>query len=98
MTPATPEQMEWARQFVNARRWTFARTMAKIPHEWTLRKHAPEADFCRFVMLIRECGYTQYFFKKAFVYLDIDGWQYWTMGAPLSDTTLINRAAKRKTP
>jgi hypothetical protein len=25
-------------------------------------------------------------------YLDIDGWKYWTMGAELDLTTLINRA------
>jgi hypothetical protein len=25
-------------------------------------------------------------------YLEIDGWDYWTMGAPVEETTVINRA------
>ena len=25
-------------------------------------------------------------------YLEIDGWEYWSMGAPVRDTTVINRA------
>jgi hypothetical protein len=27
-----------------------------------------------------------------YTYLDIDGWHYWTMGCPLHQTILINRA------
>jgi hypothetical protein len=27
-----------------------------------------------------------------FTYLDFDGWTYWTMGEPVEETTLINRA------
>jgi hypothetical protein len=26
-------------------------------------------------------------------YLEIDGWEYWTMGEPVEATPLINRAA-----
>ncbi|MGH2990240.1 MAG: hypothetical protein ACRDMA_10325 [Solirubrobacterales bacterium] len=25
-------------------------------------------------------------------YLERDGWEYWTMGAPVPETTVINRA------
>ena len=30
--------------------------------------------------------------RSKFIYLDIDGRQYWTMGAPLSNTIILNRA------
>jgi len=41
-------------------------------------------------------GYHQKWGKTTYTYLDIDGWQYWTMGAPLDKTILINRAAIHK--
>ena len=30
--------------------------------------------------------------KYNFPYLIIDGWKYWTMGAPIEETIIINRA------
>ena len=43
-------------------------------------------------MHIRNAGYEGSFARRTYLYLDCDGWQYWTMGAKLSDTILINRA------
>jgi hypothetical protein len=31
-------------------------------------------------------------------YLELDGWEYWTMGAPLPETTVINRARVDQPP
>jgi hypothetical protein len=82
------------RYFVQESKWTFARSMPQTPHEYTLRRDAKEdALFERVVIHIRQVGYQQKWGKTMYTYLDIDGWQYWTMGSPLDQTILINRAA-----
>jgi hypothetical protein len=43
-------------------------------------------------MHVRRHGYRKVYGRATYTYLDIDGWQYWTMGSPLSETILINRA------
>src|SRR5512147_3247037 len=84
------------RSLVEQSTWTFARTMPRYPHEYTLRRHAKdELLFERVVLHIRRHGYTKLFGETRYTYLDLDGWQYWTMGAPLQDTILINRARIR---
>jgi hypothetical protein len=81
------------RAFLAKSTWTYAKTMPKTPHEYTLRKNAPdEALFKRVVMHIRLHGYRRVYGRAIYAYLDIDGWQYWTMGSQLSETILINRA------
>ncbi len=39
-------------------------------------------------------GYTGRFFGREYVYADYDGFQYWTMGAPLPATIILNRCRK----
>lgn len=81
-------------EFIQTSQWRFAKTMPHIPHEYVVREWRPDQDsvFEQFVMLIRERGYDAQFGKTTYRYLDIDGWKYWTMGEPLNETTLINRA------
>jgi hypothetical protein len=89
--------MDELREFVRTPPWTFARTMPHIPHEYTLRAKAPDEKlFERVVIYIRQAGYGGTFGSAAYTYLDIDGWKYWTMGAPIEDTILINRARKEQ--
>lgn len=67
--------------------------MPEHPHEYTLRKRAPDRSrFEWFVLFTREHGYERLFQGRRYRYFDLDGWSYWTMGAPLSQTILINRA------
>ena len=81
------------RQFVAAHEWTFAKTMPGIPHWYTLRRKALcDADFAAFVQEIRLRGVVRSFGRRPFTYLDLDGWTYWTMGAPVEETILVNRA------
>ena len=42
-------------------------------------------------MFIREQGEVRPWGKHMHTYFDYDGWTYWTMGAPLDETILINR-------
>jgi len=81
------------RGFVAGQRWTFAKTMPRIPHWYTLRRNAPSDEaFSAFVQEIRLRGVQRPFGRRLFTYLDFEGWTYWTMGEPIADTTLINRA------
>src|SRR5687768_14602753 len=82
------------RAYVASVEWIFAKTMAATPHEYTLRRKAPgrEAEFEAVVMFIRQTGYKKKFKATTYTYIDLDGYCYWTMGAPLPKTILINRA------
>jgi hypothetical protein len=81
------------REFVRKSPWKFAKTMPQTPHEYTLRAKAPDEKlFEKVVLYIRQEGYKGEYGKTTYTYFDIDGWQYWTMGAPLRQTILINRA------
>lgn len=76
-------------------KWIFAKTMPKIPHEYTLRKNwGNDSDFVDVVNFIRSYGYVEHFAGRPYTYLDVNGFSYWTMGAPVSETTLINRRKK----
>jgi len=90
-----PEELNRCKRFISTVPWKFATTAAKTnPHWYTLKKVKPEksADFEWFVLLIRRVGRVEYFWGKPYTVLDIDEWKYWTMGNPLDQTTLINRA------
>ena len=89
-----------ARAYIAEVRWQFAKTMPQWPHEYTVREWRPdlEREFFAFVELIRRDGDVKSWPRDALVpryhltYLELDGWQYWSMGAPVRDTTVINRA------
>jgi hypothetical protein len=81
MTPA---------QFIRSAPWRFAKTMPDQPHEYTLRGETPDGDFNRFVQHIREHGYRAEYGGRFYTYLEVDAWRYWTMGAPVESTTVIN--------
>ena len=83
---------EAGRAFVAHAPWRFAKTMSHIPHEYTVRGQTPDDEFNEFALLIRQVGYKRRFGKATYTYLNIDGHRYWTMGAPLEATTIINRA------
>ena len=88
----SPEEIE---QFISASEWTFAKTMAWCPHEYTLlaRAESPEL-FRRFVVHIRAHGRAGDWYGTPRMYFDLGDWYYWTMGAPLDETILINRARR----
>ena len=75
-------------------KWTFAKTMPQCPHEYIVRGKCPlsDEDFVYFVNMQREHGVKEQWGKFNFPYLYIDDYKYWTMGAPIEETTIINRA------
>ena len=86
---------EWTeetfRAYVAAVRWQFAKTMPHDPHEYTVRKWGDPEEFEAAVVFIREQGYDDLYKRRWYRAYDLDGWKYWTMGAPVGQTTIINR-------
>lgn len=81
--------------FIDANEWTFAKTMPNLPHWYVVRgKH--EGDFDRAVETIRRWGTERAFGRRRFTYLAVDEHEYWTMGAPIHETTIINRARVKR--
>lgn len=74
--------------------WKFAKTAAKKnPHWYTLRdKWGDDPEFDKVVVDIREKGKTEWFWGKPYIIFEHNGWKYWTMGAPIDETILINKS------
>jgi hypothetical protein len=95
-----------ARAYVAQVRWQFAKTMPQWPHEYTVRAWRPdlEREFLEFVALIRREGVPKPWPRNAtspryrLTYLELHNWEYWTMGAPIPETTVINRADLTQEP
>jgi hypothetical protein len=88
--PSGWDERDFAR-FVERHAWRYARTMPRNPHEYTLRRDTSGAAFDAAVRYIREHGRVEPFGGKPYKTLYSGDRKYWTMGAPLSDTILINR-------
>jgi hypothetical protein len=88
------------RAYVAKARWQFATTMPQWPHEYTVRawRQDLEREFFEFAALIRRDGVVKPWPRDSatprhrLTYLELDGWEYWTMGEPIPETTVINRA------
>jgi len=75
------------------KRWIFAKTMPESPHWYTLRKEwNTDAEFSEVVYTLRKNSYIEHYKGYAYQMFNINGMKYWTMGAPLKETILINRA------
>ena len=86
------------KSFVSRVEWTFAKTYAETwPHEYIVRERVDEDLFVQLVKHIREHGYDSYFYRKRITYFDEDGMTYWTMGAPIEETIIVNRCRKEQT-
>jgi hypothetical protein len=79
------------RRWVATRNWQFARTMSYNPHEYTLARWGDRTMFERVVLHIREYGYQNIYGRTEYTQLDCGKYFYWTMGASLEATILINR-------
>ena len=82
------------RGMVDRCKWTFAKTMPFAPHEYIVRDRCSltKDEFEYLVKMQRERGVKERWGKYNNSYLYIDDYKYWTMGAPLEETTVINRA------
>jgi len=82
------------KSFIDTSDWTFAKTMPDWPHHYIVRDRVDQDLFVKLVEHIRLFGYLGWFYQKAITYFDEDGFVYWTMGSPIAETTIVNRARK----
>lgn len=83
------------KSFIDGQKWTFARTMPEWPHEYIVRRDCCPQLFEALVQHIRANGYLGSFYARPITYFDDGGMVYWTMGAPMAETTIINRCRKQ---
>lgn len=85
-------------EFIANHRWTFAKTYAAFcPHEYVVKNKLPYSewkDFEKFVRFIRDFGWDSIYGSGRDVrqYYSMGEYYYWTMGAPVEETTVLNRA------
>ena len=83
-------------QFVGNYRWKFASTYAAFcPHEYIVKDWLPDEEkkwFEDAVIFIRKCGFPAYYGKNCRMYFVVGDYYYWTMGDPVKDTIILNRA------
>jgi hypothetical protein len=81
-------------KFIETEKWTFAKTMPEWPHEYIVRERVDEQLFLKTVEHIRKFGYNENYYSEQYTYFDHNGYMYWTMGAPIEETKIINRTQK----
>ena len=83
------------RKFIGAQEWTASKHVAA--HEYIVRARVKnDVLFNEFVLKIRKSGFNAKFKGTTYRYYELDGYKYWTMGAPLHETIIINRAKSDK--
>ena len=86
------------REFIFSSEWTFAKTYANTwPHEYIVRDQVNKNLFIQLVQHIRQNGHEEMFFQKQFIYFHESELVYWTIGAPVEETTIVNRCRKEQT-
>lgn len=96
----TSDELARLQTLLEAAEWVFAKTMPKNPHHYTLRWTWPsDEDFVWAVVTLRRLGEVERWWRKDYIVINLNGYKYWTMGAPIGpapydrqrDTILINR-------
>ena len=94
-----PIDEERVRNLIQNNHWIFAKTYAKTaPHEYVCRDYLDDSmkkEFVWFVKYIREHGQPENFFNAEYIYFYFGDYKYWTMGNPIDETTIINRAISK---
>lgn len=85
------------KDFIEKNFWKYSVKYAKtFPHWYCLKERCTDQeDFEKAVVFIRENGFARNFWKQVYIYYELDGYEYWTMGAPVDETILINKAEKK---
>jgi hypothetical protein len=81
-------------EFIANSKWTYAKTMPEWPHEYIVRERVDQKLFEQLVRHIRAHGTPGAFYQEAYIYFEAGEMLYWTMGAPIGETTIINRCRK----
>lgn len=87
---------EWsvddARTYIASAKWRHSRP-PQPPHEYTVRDWSDvPRGFLAFAQVIQSSGVLKMWGDYVHAYLEVDGLDYWTMGARVPETLVINRA------
>jgi hypothetical protein len=87
---------EWnvddARTYIASVKWRHARP-PQPPHEYTVRDWSDvPRGFLAFAQVIQSRGVLKLWGEYVHAYLEVNGLEYWTMGARVPETIVINRA------
>ncbi len=86
------------KEVLESAEYRFAKTMPRNPHWYTLRRTWKDNKlFDEVVKYIRENAYVEYFRGRPYQVFFLGEYKYWTMGAPIKETTLINRTFVKRT-
>jgi len=81
--------------FIDNVYWIFAKTYADTwPHSYIVRDRVDEGVFKKLVQYIQEHGFEAPFYDQTYIYFQHGDHLYWTMGAPVEETTVINRCTE----
>ena len=89
----TKEEIE---DFLQGAKFTFAKTMARIPHSWIVRKDYNDAIFLEVMNFINNNGYQEEFYGRTYTYYNVGERKYWVMTDRqgfADPTAIINCAA-----
>ncbi|MFC7489418.1 MULTISPECIES: hypothetical protein [unclassified Knoellia] len=105
MKGASRADLEWWLDLAPRLSWTFAATMPGTPH-WYIHRDQTEGltreDFERAVRVTRTFGEPGKFYSFTNLYLFADGrlgprtLKFWTQGAPIEETFILNLATTEK--
>ena len=96
-TPTAHVFSEDLRRFINDEQWRSANRMPDWPHEYLVRERVDRKLFERAVKHIRSNGYEGVFIHTQIRYYEEGDVVYWTIGAPVEETVIINRCRKEDT-
>ena len=86
------EDMQFVGEQLTGHRYIFAKTMPENPHHYTLRKDWQDDEaFDRVIRIMRQYGYKETWKGRPYTQFTVNQYKYWTMGAPINQTILINR-------
>lgn len=84
------------RQFINQCEWIYAKTYAQIcPHEYIVKSRIEKIYWNEFelvIQYIRTHGFEARYKNRLGKYYSLDEHYYWTMGDPIKETIILNRA------
>jgi len=86
--------IEEVKKYLDNCSWRYAKTMPQVPHWYTLKgedNYHNNETFEMVVQYIRDYGYDDFYYRKKYRAYNYNGYKYWTMGAPVEETTVINR-------
>jgi hypothetical protein len=82
-----------AQDWIKKQTFVYAKSYAQtLPHYYTTRSRCDEATFEEFLWVIRDFGIVKSFYDKQYVYLELNGYEYWEMGRPIAAVQVLNRA------